>query len=136
MTLYKNVGGEQVAMSAEEEAATLAEWEANAPQPPRRKVLKSTVVARLIAADKIDAAFSALNANKGAFARWFSPDHPAIYADDPEALALLAAIQADPAVIMAPDRHADGRGEPTASRTAQRQARPVRGRAGAAGGAS
>lgn len=31
MTLYKNVGGEQVAMSSEEEAATRAEWDANDP---------------------------------------------------------------------------------------------------------
>lgn len=31
MTLYKNLGGEQVAMSAEEEAAIRAEWEANDP---------------------------------------------------------------------------------------------------------
>lgn len=75
---------------------------ADQPAAERRKVLKSTVVARLIATGKINAAFAALNANKAAFARWFSPDHPAVYADDPEALALLAAIGADPAVILAP----------------------------------
>lgn len=84
------------------QSAAQATIDAFIEEPGRRKVLKSVVVARLIAANKIDAAFAALNANKGAFARWFSPDHPAIYADDPEALTLLQAIGADPAVILAP----------------------------------
>lgn len=86
----------------EQRAAAQAAMDGWTEPVERRKVLKSTVVARLIGAGKIDAAFAALQANKGAFARWFSPDHPAVYADDPDALALLAAIQADPAVIMAP----------------------------------
>ena len=60
MTLYKNLGGEQVAMSAEEEAAIRAEWEANAPQPVRRMIPKGIIVERLIAAGKIDAARAAL----------------------------------------------------------------------------
>jgi hypothetical protein len=35
--------------------------------------------------------------------RWRAPDRPAIYADDPEANALLDAIGADGNVILAPE---------------------------------
>lgn len=73
------------------------------PEPPRRKIAKSLVQQRLIDAGKIDAAHAALWSNKASFARWFAPDHPEVYADDPDALALLAAIGADPDVIMAPE---------------------------------
>lgn len=101
MTLYKNVGGEQVAMSPEEEAATLAEWEANAPQPVRRLVSKGVIVERLITAGKIEAARAALaQLSVADRERWNAK--PAVYADDPRALALLRAIGADPAVILAP----------------------------------
>lgn len=72
------------------------------PPPPRRTILKSLVTARLIAAGKIGAAYQALNADPSAFARWFAPDHGEVYADDSDALALLAAIGADAEVIMAP----------------------------------
>lgn len=68
----------------------------------RRKVLKSVVVARLISAGKIGAAKAALESSPAAFARWFASDRPAVYFDDPDALALLSAIGADPDQIMAP----------------------------------
>ncbi len=68
----------------------------------RRKVRKSIVQARLIEAGKMDAAYTALMASPIYFARWFAPDHPEVYADDPDALMLLAAIGADPETIMAP----------------------------------
>ena len=35
--------------------------------------------------------------------RWYAPDQPAINADDPDALALLTAIGADPATVLAPE---------------------------------
>ena len=63
---------------------------------------KSIVVQRLIAANKINAAYAALTSNAAYFARWFAPGHPNVYADDPDALTLLAAIGADPKVILAP----------------------------------
>jgi len=66
----------------------------------RRKVRKSLVQARLIAAGRMDAAYIELTANPTFFARWFAPDHPEVYADDPDALALLQAIGADPEMIM------------------------------------
>jgi CTP:molybdopterin cytidylyltransferase MocA len=69
----------------------------------RRKVRKSVVQARLIAAGKMDAAYAALTQMPAAFARWFAPDRPEVYADDPDALALLAAIGADPEEIMGPE---------------------------------
>lgn len=69
----------------------------------RRKVRKSVVQARLIDAGLMDAAKLALDSNSAYFARWFAPDHPEVYADDPDAIALLQAIGADPKSIMAPE---------------------------------
>jgi len=73
-----------------------------APHPPKRQVLKSVIISRLIAAGKIGAAKTTLEGNAAYFARWWAPDRPAIHHDDPDALALLAAIDADPEAIMAP----------------------------------
>jgi hypothetical protein len=70
--------------------------------PDRRPVPKSLIVMRLNAAGKLAAASSALNADIYARERWYAPDKPAIYADDPEALALLEAIGADAEDILAP----------------------------------
>lgn len=67
----------------------------------RRAVAKSLIVERLNAAGKLAAARAALDADLYARERWYAPDKPAIYADDPEALALLQAIGADPDVILA-----------------------------------
>lgn len=68
----------------------------------RRKVPKSVITARLIAAGKMEAAKQALDADAAAFGRWIASDRPAIHADDPDAVALLEAIGADPDEIMAP----------------------------------
>lgn len=68
-----------------------------------RLVPKSLIIKRLHEAGKLAAASAALNANLYLRERWYAPDRPAVYADDPEALALLAAIGADPAVILAPE---------------------------------
>lgn len=67
----------------------------------RPMVRKSTVQARLIATGKMEAAYAALTSNPVYFARWFAPDHPEVYCDDPDALMLLAAIGADAEIIMA-----------------------------------
>lgn len=72
------------------------------PPPEPRKVPKSVIVSRLIAADKIAAAKAALDTNPAAFARWFASDRPAVNFDDPDAIALLKAIGADPDSILAP----------------------------------
>lgn len=70
--------------------------------PPRRKVHKSTVVARL-SDDHLVAAKAIFTQMPRLEARWYSPDHPSVYADDPDAIALLQAIGADPDIIMAPE---------------------------------
>lgn len=67
----------------------------------RRMVFKSVIIERLHQAGKLAAASAALNADLYTSERWYAPDKPAIYADDAEALALLKAIGADPAVIFA-----------------------------------
>ena len=73
-----------------------------APPPPRPTVLKSTVQARIIDAGKMGDAYAALTANPVYFARWFAPDHPAVYCDDPDAVGLVTALGLNPAVILAP----------------------------------
>jgi len=86
----------------------LAAWEAAggviapyAAPVERRLVAKSVIIARLQAAGKLAAASAAINADLYVRERWYAPDRPAIYADDPEALALLTAIGADRRVILA-----------------------------------
>lgn len=78
-------------------AAQIASDKATQP----RLVPKSLIVSRLHAAGLLAAASEALNADLYRRERWYASDKPAIYADDPEALALLQAIGADPAVILA-----------------------------------
>ncbi len=73
----------------------------DAPLLVRRMVRKSTVQARLIDAGLMEAAYALLTSNPVHFARWFAPDQPNVYADDPDALAVLATIGADAATVMA-----------------------------------
>lgn len=68
----------------------------------RQLVLKSVVQARIIDAGKMGQAYAALTANPIYFARWFAPDHPSVYCDDPDAVGLVEALDLDPAVILAP----------------------------------
>jgi len=66
-----------------------------------RLVPKRYIIDRLHAAGKLDAAMAALAAaDTYTQQRWMTRD--SVYADDPTCLAVLAAIGADPAVIMAP----------------------------------
>lgn len=69
----------------------------------RRMVKKSVVQSRLIEAGKMDLAYDLLTQNPTYFARWFAPDRPEVYFDDPDALLVLQAINADPEIIMAPE---------------------------------
>lgn len=92
-----------IASEAELDAVLVAAGHGDrAPHPPKRTVPKSMIIARLIAAGKIGDARAALDADAATYARWWAPDRPAINHDDPDALALLAAIGADPETIMAP----------------------------------
>jgi hypothetical protein len=73
-----------------------------APDTIRLLVPKRLIVERLQAASKLEAARAALDAaDLYTRERWNTRD--AIYADDETALALLAAIGADPAAILAPE---------------------------------
>lgn len=78
------------------------EWVHVEGEPVRQTVLKSTVQARIIAAGKMVEAKAALDGNAVYFARWFAPDRPVVYCDDPDAMMLVTAIGLDPAVILAP----------------------------------
>lgn len=76
--------------------------------PPRTLVRKSTVIRRLHDAGKLAAVMGVLDApaNVYAKARWWSPDWPEIYTDDPEAVAIVSAVGGDAAVILAPEEGA------------------------------
>lgn len=93
----------RIASELELDAVLIAAGEGDrAPHPPSRTVPKSVIVSRLIEAGKIAAAYQALNSKPEYWARWVASDRPAINHDDPDALALLKAIGADPAIILAP----------------------------------
>lgn len=74
-----------------------------APEPERPMVRKSVVQQRLIEAGKMETAYAMLTAQPVYFARWFAPDHPSVYCDDPDAMGMVMALQEDPAVILAPE---------------------------------
>ncbi len=99
-TLPEGAGFTRIASEAELDQV-LAAYRLLGPTA-RRKIAKSLVQQRLIDAGKMNAAYAALTSLPAHFARWFAPDHPEVYADDPDALALLAAIGADAEVVMAP----------------------------------
>lgn len=73
-----------------------------APPSGRQLVQKSVVQARIIDAGKMADAYAALTANPIYFARWFAPDHPEVYCDDPDAVGLIKALGLDPTVILGP----------------------------------
>lgn len=64
------------------------------PPAPRRMVPKSLVTQRVIDAGQIDQAMTMLQMDWGKFARW-APDQPAVNFDDPDTLAMLAALDLD-----------------------------------------
>lgn len=72
--------------------------------PPYHRVAKSTIIYRLTD-EQLAAATAAFNepANLRLRERWYAPDQPAINANDPESIAFVQAIGADPAVILAPE---------------------------------
>lgn len=78
--------------------------------PPvvRTLVRKSTVIRRLHEAGKLAAVMEVLDApaNVYAKARWWSPDWPEIYTDDPEAVAVISGVGGDVSVILAPEEGA------------------------------
>jgi hypothetical protein len=69
----------------------------------RPMVRKSTVQGRLIEAGRMDDAYAMLTQHPVSFARWFAPDQPRIYCDDPDAMAFVAAMNLDPAIFLAPE---------------------------------
>lgn len=70
---------------------------------PRLLVSKSTVQDRIIAKNKMADAWQMMVANPNQLAKWFAPNHPAVYCDDPEATAFVQALGLDPKEILAPE---------------------------------
>jgi hypothetical protein len=77
--------GAQRPMTQAEEATFLTAGEVI----ERRLIAKSTVQERVNALGKLGDAFAALQAQPISFGRWFAPDWPQVYADDPGLLGLL-----------------------------------------------
>ena len=79
------------------------------PPPPlpvvRTLIRKSTLIRRCHEAGKLTAVMAILDhpSNAYAKARWWAPDWPEVFADDPEMVAMLEAVGADVAVITAPE---------------------------------
>lgn len=69
----------------------------------RKLVAKSVVQQRIILKGKMGEAYDLLTRNPDYFARWFAPDHPAVYCDDQDAVGLVAALGLDPKEILAPE---------------------------------
>lgn len=71
----------------------------------RRVVKKSTLIRRCHEANVLSSILAILDnpANAYAKARWWSPDWPEVYFDDPDMVAMLTAIGADVAAITAPE---------------------------------
>ena len=67
--------------------------------PPRRLLPKSTVTGRLIAMGKAAQVKAGLDADPVAWARWFTPDWPNVYADDEGLVAFLEGLGLTPAEI-------------------------------------
>mgnify|MGYP000373699522 CR=1 FL=1 len=107
-TILATVDG--IAMSIPNDPANrhrqaLADWIAaggivTADEAPaeRRRVPKSTIIARLTD-EELDAALALMTTRQKE--RWRAPDHPAVDVDDPELLAVLAAVGADPEAVLA-----------------------------------
>lgn len=78
--------------------------------PPvvRTLIRKSTLIRRCHEAGKLTAVMAILDhpSNAYAKARWWAPDWPEVFADDPEMVAMLQAVGADVAVITAPEEGA------------------------------
>lgn len=71
--------------------------------PPRPTVRKSTVQTRLIEAEKMGDAYALLTSHPVFFARWFAPDRPEVYCDDPDAVQFVTGLGLDPAEVLAAD---------------------------------
>jgi hypothetical protein len=99
MTMYRATSDGPVALTPEEEAAWLAEQEEIV--APRRLIPKSLVQERVNAIGKLALAFGALNSDPISFGRWFAPDWPNVYADDPGLLTILDTIGCSPEQVEA-----------------------------------
>lgn len=68
--------------------------------PPQRRQISKSVILSRITDQQLDAALAAMTNRQKE--RWRSPDVQLVFADDPEIVALVTAIGADPAVVLAP----------------------------------
>ena len=67
----------------------------------RRRVQKDLVEARMAAAGTLQAAMAILMLDADKWRRWNARAYPWVYADDPDTVALIAAVGSDPDIILA-----------------------------------
>jgi hypothetical protein len=70
--------------------------------PTRRRVPKSVITARFVAAGKAAVALQALQSNAELFLKWFVSDKGDVFADDPDTVAFVTALGLDPNEILQP----------------------------------
>lgn len=73
----------------------------NAPEPERRKIKKSVIHERVNETGKLAAVLAVLQTEAILYARWFAPDWPEVYFDDPNMLAVLAGVGCTPEEVAA-----------------------------------
>ncbi len=89
--LVAGPGGGTLREMSTEEVETMA----SAPQP-RRLIPKSVIQERINEIGKLGVVMTALLAQPLYFSRWFAPNHPNVYFDDADMLALLDAVGCTP----------------------------------------
>jgi hypothetical protein len=103
-TLTKD-DGESMTVAPGDDVAAAALAFFGPPPVVRALIRKSTVIRRCHEAGVLAAVMEILDAPANAYAkaRWWAPDWPEVFADDPEMVAMLTAVGADVAVITAPE---------------------------------
>lgn len=99
---YIGVSGEIIFTDYATDAQLAVAFPGYQPVTARTLVSKSTVMARVIAAGKMAQAQTTLWSMPDKFARWFAPDQPSVFADDPDTVAFITSLGLDPKVILAP----------------------------------
>lgn len=69
------------------------------PAPPRRLIKKSVIHERVNAVGKLESVLAVLQTQAILYARWFAPDWPEVYFDDPNMLAVLNGVGCTPEQI-------------------------------------
>ena len=97
--LKRTVNGVEVTLTAEERRTIENEWAEQEAKPKRPRLIGKSVILSRLSDAQIEQALSIMSVAQRE--RWRAPDQPAIRADNPELLAILQVVGADPAIVLA-----------------------------------